>query len=513
MSIRRVSVHLAPLLIAASLSTATSAAAAVTPLADGAARDASVDGRYVLFTDGTLLDRTTGVAVGAGAGPGAIDLAARAPKVLVDTFGALTVVTLGGTSSPSVSVSFDEQGAPVEAATGRAFLVRDGTAVIFQTATTPFRILSRDLATAKTTLLLSNATLLDASEDGRVITWSRELPAVQRPGSPLPFDPAAGVAGTAVGYQVERQAPRVVATSRWTQEVYQRPTPTTCPADPPTRVRDVRPWGLRVSQDGAAQRYAFLLQTSEHDSAYPASYRALHERVGSGAPTALLENHWERYEWGVRPDPVSGAVGAIENRRNSVFRTGTLFDDAGGSRVVAAPSEYLSYTASGVIPFDRGAGAITTFAPLPPGTGAKAFVDVGDALEPSATPWTTLPRSADAIDGDATRATVVWAPCDDLPPAPVRGVFSDYSGVVAPRTRNSAGIVWFTQGPAGKVTAKTLQIQVKWLGIPLWTRTVAEGPVALPPILAFVPGYTASLRVKLADGATVSGSVPLWRSR
>lgn len=496
---------------------ASAASAAPTPLGGAAPVDVSADGRYVLRADGTVLDRQTDLPLGTGAGPGAVDLAAHSPKVLVEADGNLTVVGPNDPPDPGVVASIDDQGAPVNADRLRVHLVRDGETVIFQTTETPARILRRDLASAKTTVLSTGTTLLDASEDGRVITWSRELPAVQRPGGNRPIDPAGGVPGSVVGYQVEREAPRVVAVSSWSQDVYQRPTPTTCPADPQTRVTRTTPWGLHVSQDGDAQRYAFLLQSSSYDSAYPPYTKTVHQRVGSGEPRTLLDNSWQRIEWYVRTDSVSGAVSAIESRHGSPFRGGTLFDDAGGSRAVSPlPSGGESLTAGSVLPYDRGASAITTFTPLQVGGagGTRAsFVDAGGPLGPTATPWTALPRPTDAADGAATRADITWAACEDDPPVAVRGIWSDYAGIAAPSTRNSAGIVWFTQEPAGKVAAETLRVEVRWLGMRLWSRTVKYGPVTLPSILPFVPGYRATLAVKLADGATVFGSQALWRSR
>lgn len=492
---------------------AASATAATTPLGTTPPADVSIDGRYVLLVDGTVLDRQTGAPLAGSVGAGAVDLAARSPKVLVDTDGTLRVAAPSDPSDPGVVASIDTQGAPVKAEPLRAFLVRDGAAVIFQTSETPARILSRDVAAAKTTLLATGATLLDASEDGRVITWSRELPAVERPGGTRAFDPAGGVIGTAVGYQVEQNAPRVVAVSSWTQDVYERPTPTTCPANPQVRITETTPWGLHVSQDGPAERYAFLLQTTSRDSAYPPYTTTLHRRVGSGEPRTLLDNGFQRISWFVRTDPASGAVSAVESRHGSPFRSGTVFDDAGGSRTVAAPSGGEPLAASSVLAYDRGASAITTFTPLSPGTDSSAsFVDEGGPLGPTGTPWTTLPRATDPVDGPVTRADITWARCDadDLV---VRGTLSDYAAVAPATTRNSAGSVRFTPAPDGKITAKSLGVQLTWAGIRLWSKTVPSGPVTLPSILPFVPGYRTALRVTLADGTTVTGSVPLWRSR
>lgn len=501
-------------LTAVAASTTTAASAATTPLGPIIPLDVSVDGRYVLGDDGTVLDRQAGTPLGS-VGAGALDLAARSPKVLVQVDGTLAVAAPNDPPDPGVVASIDERGTPVETEPRKAFLVRDGAAVVFQTAESPARILSRDLATAKSTLLATGATLLDASEDGRVITWSRELPAVQRPGGNRPFDPAGGVTGSAVGYQVERNAPRIVAVSSWSQDVYQRPTPTTCPVDPQTRITETTPWGLQVSQDGDAARYAFLLQSTTRDSAYPPYTRTRHQRIGAGEPRTLLDNQSQRIEWSVLTDPVSGAVSAVESRHGSPFRGGSIFDDAGGSRSVTAPQSGGATLTVGVVrPFDRGAGAITTFTPVSPGEGpTAAFVDEGAPLGASATPWTVLPRPTDVVDSLSTRADATWATCDGDDPVAVRGSLADYATVGPATTRNSAGTVRFSSAPDGKVAAKSLGVQLTWAGIRIWSRTVASGQVTLPAILPFVPGYRAALRVTLDDGTTVAGSVPLWRGR
>lgn len=489
-------------------------AAAPVRIGDDPAVDVSADGRYVLLDSGTVLDRSTGKPLAHSATADAIDLARAAPKALIASDGKLTVrdLTVGASSDAAANVGPD--GTPVMALADSATLVQDGRTVIFQTATAPKRIIARDLEAGSSTVLLEDAALQDASEDGRVITWSRALAPQLRPfGTPLASDPPGGVTGLAVGYVIDGGAARIVSRSEWEQRLWTASGDNVCANGSATASGWYRndPTALQVSQDGAAGRYAFLLQTISSADSSPPYTRQHWQRVGAGEPLTLFDNNYQRTVWSIRSDPESGAFRYSQTWHGPSYNAAAIVADDGTKREIipSATGGHGPWQTTSSLVFGRGTGFLTYGGSFGPSVTPALFVDDDlGPVGPSTTPWTTLPRGADLVFDEYTgQARVKWALCAEP------GRWSDYAGVVAPMTRNSAGIVWFTQAPGTRIPAKTLQIQVKWLGIRLWSRTVEYGPVTLPSILPFVPGYTASLRVTLADGATVSGSVPLWRSR
>ncbi len=226
---------LAPLglLLAAAVAAPASASAAPVRLADRGLVDVSSDGRFVLLDDGQVVDRRGDAGLpGSTATP--LALADRAAVVLERTPGGQLQVRGAGGEPQLVNLGPDNLAVPA----GPAKLVRNGQAVIFQTTQSPVRIIERDLETSTSTVRAEGRSLLDASEDGRIITWIRQVTAaVPPPGRVVAPGAPAGVTanGTAVGYTVDDQAPRTVGVSSWTQS----PTPdqlqATCPAT--TRIR------------------------------------------------------------------------------------------------------------------------------------------------------------------------------------------------------------------------------------------------------------------------------------
>ncbi len=194
------------LAVTAALTSTATAHADATRLVDGRLIDATSDGRYVLYADDSgarLLDRTAGTTIPVP--DGAEQLADRSPRILIK--GADGYRVLDTTTGTLTLATLDESVNAVPATSPE--LVRDGRSVIFQTGTgTAARVLERRLDTASTVVRATGVTLLHASEDARVITWSRPLPPAFRPADQIALaaDPAGGVPGTAVGYRVDDQA-------------------------------------------------------------------------------------------------------------------------------------------------------------------------------------------------------------------------------------------------------------------------------------------------------------------
>lgn len=477
--------------------------------------DVSSNGRYVLTSDGAITDRTTDstvLPIGTGS---PLDLANDAPISLESASGAgLVVRSPANPDGTFVSIGPSGTGVPIS---GTARLVRNGTAVIFATTERPTRIIERDLTTGTSTVRLTGATLLDASEDGKVITWQRSTGEITRPAgsAPIPGDPTAGTTGVAVGYQVAGAEPRVVDVTHYAQQRLGNPS-TTCPEQVGANV--TTPVSLDVSQDGAAARYTLVLGTAFKSAWYPFTSHQYSRLTSSGDPLVIATDDTQTSVAHVTTDPVSGAYTVVTDNHGSypTYNVAKVVGDDGTSHALAiAPTDTPNTAAlfTTAAPFARGAGAAFTAIPAV-GTQSGTWLDDGfGAVGTSTTPWLGLPREGDAVDSAATKADTAFISCGVVT-APVAGTIADYAPLTVKTTGNSAGSIAFTKAPAGKIAAKSLTVSVSWFGLQLSTRTTTtDGTVTLPAIVPGVSGFKATERVTLTNGTVVSASTALRRTR
>lgn len=464
--------------------------------------DATSDGKLFLLGDGSVLDNAAQAAVLPASTRTPVDLADRAPVSLEKTdAGALYLRT---TAAPAgAAIGIDEKGASVPVATAR--LVRNGAAVIFGTSEATPRIIERDLATGQSTVRLMGASLLDASEDGNVVTWLRHLPSVSRPaGAALSGDPAP-LEGDAVGYQLKGTAPRVVDTTHYTQ----RPSGQsgTCP----TWVNGLRltPYMLAVSQDGDGGRYTLMLGGYQWSDSYP--FRsANYSRILETGSTLLVHSDGQVFWSWVTTDPHSGAYVTYTNAHFAQgYNTAVLTADDGTTQRIGP-----SYVAD-AIPFARGEAIAATGAELvynrPPWEAVVGtwFTDGLPAVGESTTPWLTLPRASDPVDGPATKVDASWEICAGVP-----GVAADYAPITLATAGSAAGKVGVALTPIGKVPAKAVSATVSWFGIPLWSRTAkSTGSLSLPSIPAGLAGFKLTVKITLTNGTVLSEAATLRRTR
>ncbi len=508
------------LVLAAALpSTAT---AAPVRLADGGVVDISADGRFVLLDDGRLVDRTGDQSLPAAGGT-PLDLASGSPVVLQRTPGGQLQVRRPGADPEFVNIAPDGFAVPA----GPAKLVRNGTVVIFQTTQSPVRIIERNLDTDTSTVRAEGRSLLDASEDGRVITWIRQVPAaVPPPGRVVapgaPSGPTA--AGTAVGYTVEDQAPRLIKVSSWRQYPAIGQEDVTCPTA--TRIFRASPLRLLVSQDGVAGG-AYSLGLAEIDPTdRPApggvrTSRTWYTNSGSGSIGFEVPNSVETLVL----DPLSSAVGrSLEFRPEFNDPSGFTFKSFGSLQsegVISGQLRLDPSTGDGavitrVVPFAGGASAATTVRSA--SGDLSTWLDEA-VLTPKPAPyefWRPLPDSRDELDRADLTVDATWFLCDQLEPAqPWDYVRIEY---LAPSAR-SLGTVVARFTPAGVKPIRRATFTVRW-GYPwgpiLWTKTVtADTTFKLPANPLGISNLAYERTVTFVDGTrrTDRGVFPVIRRR
>ncbi len=488
--------------------------------APSATTDATSDGRYVLVAGG-VLDRTTGATLPLGTGT-PLALADRAPRVLVDTGSGLVVRDLAAGTEQAASV--DTDGKPVAVSATRASLVSNGQTVVFTTLEATPRVIERNLSTNVSSVRLTGATLSDASEDGTLITFTKPLAAQTRaPGSAsVPGEPAS-VGGSAVGYQQRGQASRIVETSTWTQTFIPGFDTGAC-SERVAEAATSTPVALNVSQDGQG-RYAFYVtRIVASGSEIGRGGHSVIDRVTGTGTTLLADAGNPSVRDQLAVDPVSGAYALIHTTHGSspLFNEPRLVAQDGSLRELGVTpvdgpggtfNETAFYTAA--VPIKAGAGAVYSASPNTadsfkrrPGT----YVNEGAAPGATAgTPWLTLPRSVDAVDGPAVKPAVSWANCGAVA-APA--TIADYAAVTLKTTGNSAGSVAVTTSPAGKTRATSVTATVSWLGLTLATRrATADTTLKLPAIPVGLPGVKLTLVVKLASGESLRSVTALRRTR
>ena len=494
-----------------------SAAVTTTHLSDKVATGIADDGRYVIFSDSSILDRINGKPRTLG-GDTLIALSPTSEFTLLkDATGRISDLSLVNGSNLPLNLGTDTNGNPVPIR--RAFLVNGGATVIFQTQGANAPITEFDVATQTPTVRLSGPVQLDgASEDGKVITWSKALPAETRPAGTVPPGHAdtASVAGHAVGYQVKGDVPHVVATTTFDQRLGGPNGGIPCSQQ--YGIADiVDPTGLEVAQDGAAGgRYTLLLSAYNTYGIYPQDSGVSTKRLtltgsdliaGGGYTVRSVQTQ----------DPISAANALVVTSHGSApsSNSASVTAEDGTTLGISYPLTDTSTDPAGftdrVFPFARGAGAVFT-GNSRSNEQAGTFVALGDPVGASTfDQWLTLPRAIDPVLSGAERTQTKWASCVE-PPAPSP---ADYAPITLKTTGNSAGTVGVVLRPAGAtVPATSVTATVSWFGLRLWSRTATTStPMALPAIPAGVPGFKVTVKITLADGRVVTESAALRRTR
>lgn len=475
--------------------------------------DVSSDGRYLLHVNGDVVDRsgTNGLPQGTLI---SLDLADHAPIALGTdvTSGSLYVRTLQAPRGTIASIGPD--GKSVPASTGK--LVQNGAALVFSTTERPARIIKRDLATGTSTVLMTGATLLDASEDGRVITYLRQLPNVGRPAgsTPVDGDPGPATSGQAVGYLVAGGQPHVVSVTKWRERAVGELSGT-CPTK--VEVDVTTPLDLKVSQRGqAGGSYSLILTTSDQrGGGYPFAATTI-TRLSATSGATIVSTDGQTTNATISPDPVSGAAGVIVNDKANGYplaNDARIVEPSGAVERLAIPAPEGSTDTAAffrkALPFNAGAGVAFTATSR---AANATWTSIDESLTPGAdtTPWTELPRAVDAVDGAGTKIDATWAECE----APPAGTFSEYVGLALKTSGSSAGLFTVTSSPAGRLKAASYRAAITWNGLALWRRSgAADATVRLPWIPAGLPGLKLTIAVTLADGTVLSQSTALRRTR
>ncbi len=499
------------------LAAALAAPASATPVqvAEGALVDVSSDGRFVLLDDGRVIDRRGDAGLpGSTATP--LALADRAAVVLERTAGGQLQVRRRDAPPEFVNVGPDGFAVPA----GPARLVRNGQAVIFQTTQSPVRIIERDLTTDTSTVRAEGRSLLDASEDGRVITWIRQVPAAVPPPGRIvaPGAPSGPTAvGTAVGYVVDDQAPRVARVSTWKQEQAVGQDGVTCPN---TILSRTSPKDLLISQRGSANADStYVLAVTQRKQVAvqpPAPDFDLTERLNAAG---AIQQSQDEFQTELKLDPVSAALGqAIDfpddppntppSQQNVDF--GLISDGYGRGGVIDIDATVG--TVRRVLPYADGAGAAVTVR-APDGALSVWADDVAVAVtDPPKGFWSTLPRAGDPLDSPSLTVDAGWYFCDQLVPASA----SNYLQLNFPvPTWRSLGTVTTQLTPAGSKPAKRATFNIRW-GYPagpiLWSKTVtANTTFRLPPNPLNFTNFVYERIITFADGTrtTDRGIFPL----
>ncbi|MEH3053049.1 MAG: hypothetical protein PGN13_03440 [Patulibacter minatonensis] len=442
-----------------------------------------------------------------------LDLASDAPIGLYAGTEANRALYVRTTDAPRGElVNIGPSGETVPAAP-KGVLVKHGTAVVFSTLEATPRIIERDLTTGTSTVRLSGADLLDASEDGNVITYSRALANAGRPAGtkPLPDDKRAP-AEFAVGYQVGSGPARVVDVTRGEQLRTGDPT---LEIPEHTYWKATTPLDLQVSQTGG--RYSLVLSLGSVNTNYP--YQDGEFRRLSADGSTVLDSYSSQISiTSLLADPVSGAYTTIRSSHASsgTYNQAAIVDGSGRrielSTGSAAPQQFVK-----AIPTNAGAGAVfTAFNRDAEGLSGAWAIDELGAPGVDATPWLDLPRSGDTIDSPALKADVKWLnyPDTSVPPTPVAGALADYAAVTVKTTGNSAASIAFTPAPQGKIAAKSVRANLTFLGFELWSRSLAKpGTINLPGIPPYFPFLATTVKVTLADGTALTKSTALSRTR
>lgn len=486
--------------LTAGLLCSTAAEAATTKVADGRLIDATSDGRYVLVDadgsgQGTLIERASGRRTELPFYT-ALDLADRAPRVLLWRGNRLSVFDL--TSGTTTVASLGPDGAALSAERGQ--LVRNGTAVIFETKENVPRIVQRDLPSATSTVRVSTgADLRAASEDGRVVTWYRNLQRVQRPATSTPHrdDPFGGVTATAVGYQVWGDAPRVLQRSSFVQTRLD-PTPTSCEASRLGGI-EVIPNELQVAQNGAG---GYLLAAGSYKRVLPQG--TFYER------TTMVDAAGTR---NVQDTETGALLGRTLDPRSARWSwKGVLYSSAG----IAYPLGGGEATSRIVAMVGR-AGAVYGVT-ASAARGPEVFYNDLGGAQPGVTSgqWIALPRPGDPVDDAATAGESTWVECgvqEPPPPADTRGTFADYAKITVKTSGSSAGSVAVNLSPAGKLAAWSANARVSWLGVQLSNQLATSSQtITLPSIAAWLSGYRVDVAINFQGYAPLTGGATLRRN-
>lgn len=475
--------------------------------------DASSDGQLLLLRNGSVLDRTTGATALVADPDQNLDLALRSPITLQRSLDGYIYVRDAVLEALG---SVDPSGVPVTATS--AVLVRDGRGVVFTTAGATPTIIERDMVTNTSTVRVTNATLLDASEDGKVITFSRALPAIARPsGAAISGQPSSPIPSLALGYQVAGGAPRLVDQTRYAERA-SGATENGCPTSVVGELRQVV--DLQVSQEGAAGGRYVLTEQTTNSSQGGALFSRTFTRLGAGEATQLYRTDPSIGSAVLTTDPVSGAyVITTSPRASAGTSSARMTADDGRTFTLPVPSAGVPARSTplyqNVVPFSRGAGAaadVQIYAmpqgPFPESSGAWVDDALG-AVGASTTPWASLPREGDGVLPASLASDQTWVTCDGVPGAP-----ADYAAIQVATTGNSAGTVGVRLTPVGKVPAKVVSATVTWYGLPIWSRTAkADATLRLPAILPNVPGYRVDAKITLASGTVLTESAALRRTR
>lgn len=469
-----------------------SLAATSTRLTDTPAIDVSADGRYVLLETGAVIDRTAGTT--SEPVPGTpVDLAAASPRVLYTAGGKLYVKDAFEAGAGTL-VSLSAAGTPVEATKGQ--LVRNGTEVVFVPPTT-FGLHTIEVGAPKSTVRSVRAISGSASEDGRVLVFSMNLPPEPRPAGLKAGNAKEAVGGQLLAYSVDGGAPRRLGVTKVEERLAAPSGAITC-ATNTAYYKTTTPTLTRFAQDGlAGGRYNVTPSARISDTLYD---------------TWPVTSYTDEY-----PDPVSGAFGVIRTTHGGapLYNSPAVINETGGGSSLPFPPDTPEITdtvgfATAAYPFARGAGAILVGRPRS-GAPSGTFVIEGLPTEgDSVIPWQTLPRTEDPLVTGQETVEASWATCKDPAPPAV----SDYATVVPKPTGNSAGSITTKLAPAGRTPAKSITATMSWYGIRTWSRTsTTSGVIDLPGIPVGIPGFKVTVKLALADGRTATTSVALRRTR
>jgi hypothetical protein len=479
--------------------------------------DASADGRYVLIGQ-NVLDRTTGATLPVGTGT-PLDLASHAPRVLVDTGAKLVVRDLA--AGTEVQVNLLPTGEPVGYA--RAELAKNGNAVFFGTTETTPRIIVRNRSTNSNTVRAEGVTFQHVSEDGDVVTWSKQLPEARRPANlATPSGGRASLPVTAVGYVAAGGRKHVVATSQWTETLGPDFLETgDCTQRNAELVGEV-PTDLRVSQDeGASVLWLTKRAFSAGDQFLQG--HTLIQRVTTTGVETLRDGVIPPTQEALFTDPETGSYALVETTKASAPRSNVaqLVAQDGtlrplGVEPIAGPGGTFDTTAfyGKVVPINGGAGAIYQATPSTRDASlARPAVYVNEGEAPGASAAThklILPREVDAELSSATTGAVAWAACT---PNTTVGTIDDYTAFEAPNPSTPNGKVVLFGSPDGLLTARSVKVTVSWYGLPVWTRsaTAETGVVFLPQVPKGLAGFKVTSQVTLTNGTKLSTSWALRR--
>ncbi len=404
----------------ATLPAASLADPTVTRLTSERAVDVSADGRYVLLETGAVLDRTTGTT--SEPVPGTpLDLAVASPKVLYNAGGKLYVKDPFG-SADGTLVSLTPAGVPLEVPAGQ--LIRNGAEVVF-VAGNAGGVHTIEVGATASTLAIPGASSGQASEDGRVITFSKPLPPVPRPAGLKARNAKAAVEGVIAGYSVDGGAPRRIGVTKVTERLGAPSGAITC-ATNTAYYQTITPTLQGFTQDGlAGGRYQFVPATRVRDSLYDTW------------PTTSYTDTFQ--------DPVSGAYGSIFTTHGGapVYNGAGVVSEAGIPTGLPYPPNSPESAsdvgfATRALPFSRGAGAILVGTPRGNPSNAGTFVVEGiSTAGDSVIPWTTLPRTQDPLITGDEQIEASWATCQD----PVPPAATDYVTIAPKLTGGSAGTI------------------------------------------------------------------------